>query len=577
MESKSALIIANASYSDSTLRQLVAPAQDAVALVEALQNPLIGGFEVTTLLDQPSHHIRTAVEEFFADRRLDHLLLAYYSGHGIKDEDGRLFFAAADTQLVGSRLRRATAVEATFVDDAMRRCVSRRQVLLLDCCYSGAFSSGLVAKGGASSVDSRERFEGKGRVVLTASDGVQYSFEPGAVHGEGVHSYFTGALVHGLVTGEADLDQDGLFCLDELYTYVYDHMRSKVHPQTPMKIGQVEGRIFLARNPRPRPVALPAQLLDAIASGWPATRVAAVRELSLLQKGPNQRLAAAALQELRKLIDDDSREVARLALTTLGEALDLDALTPPPLAPAPISIEPAARSQSPRQEPVSPPEVTPTIAVAHHSSDLQAPHHPPEIAQAGTSRPVLSPTPARRPKSLASGRTKQPDPLNSTVSLPIWAKALAIAVLFIFLPTVLALLVNQNLRERPHDASVLIGLLVLVSLFVFPCAYLYLFRASEKRQLAAAKRAHELATAERWAEAEREYRKAAAEVGFRRSWAYGSLGLALANQGLYGQADYAYAKALRLEPGSTWVRQARAINAKRLLATPTEGPPAASS
>src|SRR6185295_4278352 len=128
-----------------------------------------------------------------------------FSGHGVKDEEGRLYFATVDTKLNRGRLKRSTAVESGFVKDAMGRCHSRRQVLLLDCCYSGAFAEGMLAKGGGG-VDTKERFAGKGRMVLAASDAMQYSFEAGQgeIKGEGVRSYFTSAFVRGLATGEAD-------------------------------------------------------------------------------------------------------------------------------------------------------------------------------------------------------------------------------------------------------------------------------------------------------------------------------------------------------------------------------------
>jgi hypothetical protein len=63
----------------------------------------------------------------------------------VKDEDGELYFAMADT-----RLRRlgATAVAADFVNRRMSRTRSRRVVLLLDCCYAGAFERGMRARAG---------------------------------------------------------------------------------------------------------------------------------------------------------------------------------------------------------------------------------------------------------------------------------------------------------------------------------------------------------------------------------------------------------------------------------------------
>ena len=145
-DARSALIVASDDYTDPGLRRLRAPANDAQALAAVLRDPAIGGFEVRTLLNKPAHEVNLAVEEFFADRRPGDLLLLHFSCHGVKDEDGELYFAASNSVL---RRLGATAVAAEFVNRRMNRSRSRRVVLLLDCCYSGAFERGLTARAGA--------------------------------------------------------------------------------------------------------------------------------------------------------------------------------------------------------------------------------------------------------------------------------------------------------------------------------------------------------------------------------------------------------------------------------------------
>jgi hypothetical protein len=66
-EKRFALIIASYQYEDADLRQLVAPAQDAEDLARVLADPAIGGFEVQTLLNEPSYQVNPAIETFFAD------------------------------------------------------------------------------------------------------------------------------------------------------------------------------------------------------------------------------------------------------------------------------------------------------------------------------------------------------------------------------------------------------------------------------------------------------------------------------------------------------------------------------
>src|SRR6478672_3722863 len=138
-----ALIVASNDYQDPGLRELLAPAADADALAEVLRDPAIGGFEVTTMLNQPAHLVNEAVEEFFTDRSPDDLLLLHVSGHGIKDPGGELYFAMANTRL---RVLAASAVAANFVNRLMTQSRSRRIVLFLDCCYAGAFERGMTSR-----------------------------------------------------------------------------------------------------------------------------------------------------------------------------------------------------------------------------------------------------------------------------------------------------------------------------------------------------------------------------------------------------------------------------------------------
>jgi hypothetical protein len=252
MAGRFALIIATSDYQDTGLQQLVAPPQDAEALARILSDAAVGDFQVDILLNEPSFTTNPKIEAFFNDRKRDDLLLLYFSGHGLKDEEGRLYFATPDTQ---RKSLRTTTIPSTLVHDVMRYSPSKRQVLILDCCFSGAFPRGITYKAGemiGSSIDTRERFEGSGRLILTASDSLQYAFQGDEIKGESVHSVFTGAIVQGLESGEADLDQDGEISIDELYQYVHDRVTRDRPQQNPrMWAFDVERRMIIAHSPIP--------------------------------------------------------------------------------------------------------------------------------------------------------------------------------------------------------------------------------------------------------------------------------------------------------------------------------------
>ena len=350
---RSALIVASYDYADPGLARLRAPASDAQALAAVLRDPGIGGFEVRTLLNEPAHEITLAVEEFFADRRPDDLLVVHFSCHGVKDEDGELYFATSNTLL--GRLG-ATAVAAEFVNRRMSRSRSRRVVLLLDCCYAGAFERGMTARAGQE-IGIEAQFGGRGRAVITASSSMEYAFEGDQLADtrELAPSVFTSALVQGLETGEADRDQDGQVALDELYDYIYDKVRTATPNQTPGKwTFGIQGELIIARRARPvtTPAPLPRELQEAIDSPFAAVRAAAVQELARLLAGRHAGLALAAQQALERLTEDDSRTVATAATAELSaQEQQQPGQEPPEPAPPQIALPVTVAAETPEPAP----------------------------------------------------------------------------------------------------------------------------------------------------------------------------------------------------------------------------------
>lgn len=245
---RSALVVAVTEYVDPELRRLRAPAGDAAALREVLADPDVGAFEVTSVIDADGQRIRLEVEDFLTDRRPDDVLLVYLSCHGLVDLRRRLYFAARDTRK--DRLA-ASGVEAHWLLEQLDDCRARRQVVILDCCFSGAFALG--SKGGDTDLGIGERLlgQGRGRVVLTASRATEYSFEGEPVRSSTERgSVFTSALVKGISSGAADTDGDGYISVDDAYAYAFDAVKQSGAPQTPQRwLYGAEGDIVLARNP----------------------------------------------------------------------------------------------------------------------------------------------------------------------------------------------------------------------------------------------------------------------------------------------------------------------------------------
>jgi len=319
MSAKYALVIGNTDYADPGLAQLTAPGKDAEDFARVLRDKSLCEFDdVRVLLNQVSSAIIEAIDEFFDQKKPDDLLVLYFSGHGVRDELGSLYLAVKNT--IRSRLR-STAIKSDYIREVMDQSRSRRQVLVLDCCNSGAFQQGTKAATGVS-VGTATAFEGGyGRIILTASDSTQFAWEGDKVIGETDNSLFTHFLVEGL-EGEADMDGDGRITVDELYDYAYEKVKHATPKQTPSKFSsKQQGEIILRQNisiEEIKSVPLPTPLLDSIENPFSDIRLGAVQQLTKLLNGKNLGLARSAREALEKIAqEDDSRQVQRAAAGAL--------------------------------------------------------------------------------------------------------------------------------------------------------------------------------------------------------------------------------------------------------------------
>ncbi len=281
-----------------------------------LADPAIGGYEVNVLSNAASHEVNQAIEEFFAEAKQDDLVLLYFSGHGYKSDAGRLYLVTRESR---QWMPDSTAVSAQFVRDQLDRCRSRRKVVILDCCYAGAFPPG--ATKGADQVDVLGGLSGQGWAVISASSALEYAFEDGnsSPVSDAGPSVFTGALIDGLATGDADINGDGLIDIDELYDHVYKRVKGLFPQQTPGRSSQLEGTLHVATSPRgPRPTPLPLELTQAMSSPLASTRFGVVEELVKFCQDAHPGTLMAVQAALMELAEDDSTKVSRAA----GSALE---------------------------------------------------------------------------------------------------------------------------------------------------------------------------------------------------------------------------------------------------------------
>ena len=180
-------------------------------------------------------------------------------------------------------------------------------------------------------------------------------------------SIFTGALVEGLTTGEADRDQDGQVSLAELYDYVFERVRAESPNQTPGKweFG-LQGELY----PREEPAA--GHRAGADPGGAPRARRASLsRRLgsaastssTRLAEGTNLPIAAGARATLERMVNDDSRSVAAAATAAVEKTslrlsaadMDFGTVDVGARAAADLSIEGVPLASASRVESSSPP------------------------------------------------------------------------------------------------------------------------------------------------------------------------------------------------------------------------------
>jgi hypothetical protein len=139
-----ALLIANAEYQNPELQKLNAPVHDIRKLETLLTHPDIGGYQTQVLINGTKGEMERAIDRILVTGEREDAVLIFFAGHGIKHENGKLYFAAIDTEpgYLGG-----TAVWSDWLKEQMQWSRVRRQIVLLDCCYGGAFARATFGAG----------------------------------------------------------------------------------------------------------------------------------------------------------------------------------------------------------------------------------------------------------------------------------------------------------------------------------------------------------------------------------------------------------------------------------------------
>jgi hypothetical protein len=225
MAKKIALLIGVSEYGEG-IPPLSAPPNDVAAMQQVLEDKKLGGFdEVIPLINPDLVTMQQSIQQIFFERDRDDLVLLFFSGHGITDDNNKLYLTTKGTS---KKYFKATSVQSSLIQDISKESYAKRQVIILDCCYSGAFADGWSTK--SVGLDIKKELGAEGRVVLTSSSATQTSFQ----QEDSALSLYTQYLIEGIKTGAADSDGNGKIYAHELHNYAkakVKEVKPKIAPE----------------------------------------------------------------------------------------------------------------------------------------------------------------------------------------------------------------------------------------------------------------------------------------------------------------------------------------------------------
>ena len=341
-----ALLVGVSRFKDSRLNTLNAPANDVEAFAAILRDPARGGFDgVKVSLDPDFLTFRDNLSALFNKRDPDDLLLLYYSGHGILRSDNRLYLTTIETDFEQPEAR---GVAASEIREAMDRTRAERQVLVLDCCHSGAFAPG--AKGAGATAVTSDTF-GSGSYALTASDAQQFAWDGDRLASGNAAtrtlSHFTSWLVDGLGRGDAAPDDPDI-SMDALFRYICRRAKAAGSLATPQRfVERGSEDLIIGRNPAAAGAASVQALAGQLGNADWTVRLAAAAALGKLARKSASRDAArdALADRLGAERDFKVRGALLRGLELPSEAAPREPESPPP--------EPPLEGAKPHADPVT--------------------------------------------------------------------------------------------------------------------------------------------------------------------------------------------------------------------------------
>jgi len=253
-----AVLIANQRYAGETgFSDLITPIGDARALGEILRNRFgfvteaqIEGSPLPLLLEDADRRtILRTLNRLAGATRPEDTVLIFYAGHGVSDPTlGMAAWVPADFE----RGFPDSAIQASELENALRRFHADNLILISDSCYAGALfrdSSDLeAAPEDVARIEWLLRAQArKSRVLITSGND-----QPVLDGGGGGHSVFARALLSGL----AGMPQDAFTAAELFQSFLLQPVAGRVEQEPQLRtlreLGHVGGDVvFIATAPPP--------------------------------------------------------------------------------------------------------------------------------------------------------------------------------------------------------------------------------------------------------------------------------------------------------------------------------------
>ena len=203
------------------------PVPGAVNAVEAMQRVLQYSFdEIETLLNPNPPVMREAIETLFKQRTEEDVVLLFFSGQYIQDDNDAIYLGTGitATRITDDRsqkeLVKATVVPASLIQDILSHSPCPQNIVIIDG-YCSNIWNWEITTNDYNEVELKRQLAGEKWALLSCCSSIPYFNQSE----QSQPSDYTRYLIEGLKTGLADRNHDDWICVKELHDYVYQQLK----------------------------------------------------------------------------------------------------------------------------------------------------------------------------------------------------------------------------------------------------------------------------------------------------------------------------------------------------------------